>query len=64
MEKNQKLQPMSSSLGNDKFLFGMIYINLLNLVGFEVEFGDSITFEVLSLGVVFASQEVDLNSSL
>ena len=56
---------MSSSLGNDKFLFGMIYINLLNLVGFGVEFGDSITFEVLSLGVlVFTSQEVDLNSSL
>ena len=25
---------MSSSLGNDKFLFGMLYINLLNLVWF------------------------------
>ena len=29
-----KLQPTSSSLGNDKFLFGMLYINLLNLVWF------------------------------
>ena len=28
------MQPMSSSLGNDKFLFGMLYINLLNLVWF------------------------------
>ena len=27
-----KMQPMFSSLGNDKFLFGMLYINLLNLV--------------------------------
>ena len=35
----------------DKFLFGMLYINLLNLVGFEVEFGNSINFEILSLGV-------------
>ena len=25
---------MSSSLGNDKFLYGMLYINLLNLVWF------------------------------
>ena len=49
-----KLQLISSSLGNDKFLFSMLYINLLNLVwfGFEVEFGDSINFEVLSFGVV------------
>ena len=29
-----KMQPMSSSLRNDKFLFGMLYINLLNLVCF------------------------------
>ena len=29
-----KLQPMSSSLGFDKFLFGILYINLLNLVWF------------------------------
>ena len=29
-----KMQPMSSSLRNDKFLFGMLYINLLNLVWF------------------------------
>ena len=29
-----KMQPMSSSLGNDKILFGMLYINLLNLVWF------------------------------
>ena len=29
-----KLQPMFSSLGNDKYLFGMLYINLLNLVWF------------------------------
>ena len=34
-------------MSSDKFLFGMLYINLLNLVGFEVEFGDSINFEVL-----------------
>ena len=34
-------------MSSDKFLFGMLYINLLNLVGFEVEFGDSIYFEVL-----------------
>ena len=32
--EKSKLQPMSSSLGNDKFLFGMLYINLLNLVWF------------------------------
>ena len=44
MEKNQ-----SYNLSSDKFLFGMLYINLLNLVGFEVEFGDSINFEVLGL---------------
>ena len=30
--EKSKMQPMSSSLGNDKFLFGMLYINLLNLV--------------------------------
>ena len=29
-----KMQPMFSSLGNNKFLFGMLYINLLNLVWF------------------------------
>ena len=29
-----KLQPMSSNSGNNKFLFGMLYINLLNLTGF------------------------------
>ena len=33
-QKKWKLQLMSSSLGNDKFLFGMLYINLLNLVWF------------------------------
>ena len=33
-EEKSKLQPMSSNLGNDKFLFGMLYINLLNLVWF------------------------------
>ena len=32
--EKSKLQPMSSNLGNDKFLFGMLYINLLNLVWF------------------------------
>ena len=32
--EKSKMQPMSSSLGNDKFLFGMLYINLLNLVWF------------------------------
>ena len=32
--EKSKLQPMSSSLGNNKFLFGMLYINLLNLVWF------------------------------
>lgn len=32
--EKSKLQRMSSSLGNDKFLFGMLYINLLNLVWF------------------------------
>ena len=32
--EKSKLQPMSSSLRNDKFLFGMLYINLLNLVWF------------------------------
>ena len=36
-------------MSSDKFLFGMLYINLLNLVGFEVELGDSINFEVLGL---------------
>ena len=30
--EKSKLQPMSSSLGNDKFLSGMLYINLLNLL--------------------------------
>ena len=34
LEKNKKMQPMSSSLGNNKFLFDMLYINLLNLVWF------------------------------
>ena len=34
-------------MSSDKFLLGMLYINLLNLVGFEVEFGDSINVEVL-----------------
>ena len=29
--EKSKLQPMSSSLGNDKFLFSMLYISLLNL---------------------------------
>ena len=33
--EKSKLQPMSSSLGNDKFLFGMLYINLLKLVWFR-----------------------------
>ena len=33
-EEKLKIQPMSSSLGNDTFLFGMLYINLLNLVWF------------------------------
>ena len=32
--EKSKLQPMSSRLGNDKFLFAMLYINLLNLVWF------------------------------
>ena len=32
--EKSKMQPMSSSLGSDKFLFGMLYINLLNLVWF------------------------------
>ena len=32
--EKSKLQPMSSNLRNDKFLFGMLYINLLNLVCF------------------------------
>ena len=32
--EKSKLQPTSSSLENDKFLFGMLYINLLNLVWF------------------------------
>ena len=32
--EKSKLQPMSSCLGNDKFLFGILYINLLNLVWF------------------------------
>ena len=44
-------------MSSNKFLFGMLYINLLNLVGFEVEFGDSINFEVLGLKfLVFAFQ--------
>ena len=30
--EKSKLQPMSSSLGNDKFLSSMLYINLLNLL--------------------------------
>ena len=32
--EKSKLQRMSSILRNDKFLFGMLYINLLNLVWF------------------------------
>ena len=32
-KEKSKLQPMSN-LGNDKFLFGILYINLLNLVWF------------------------------
>ena len=32
--EKSKLQPMSSSLRNDKFLFDMLYVNLLNLVWF------------------------------
>ena len=32
--KKLKMQPMYSNLRNDKFLFGMKYINLLNLVWF------------------------------
>ena len=32
--EKSKMQHISSSLGNDKFLFGMLYINLLNLVWF------------------------------
>ena len=32
--EKSKMQPMSSNLRNDKFLFGMLYINLLNLVWF------------------------------
>ena len=34
LEKKSKLQPISFSLENDKFLFGILYINLLNLVWF------------------------------
>ena len=34
LEKKSKLQPISFSLENDKFLFCMLYINLLNLVWF------------------------------
>ena len=30
--EKSNMQPMSSRLENDKFLFGMLYINLLNLV--------------------------------
>ena len=32
--EKSKLQPMFSSLGNNKILSGMLYINLLNLVWF------------------------------
>ena len=32
--EKSKLEPMSSNLRNDKFLFGMLYINLLKLVWF------------------------------
>ena len=32
--EKSKLQPMSSRLGTNKFLFGMLSINLLNLVWF------------------------------
>ena len=48
--EKSKLQFMSSSLGNGKFLFGILYIIFFFwiwrvLFGFEVEFGDSIKFE-------------------
>ena len=44
-------------MSSNKFLFDMLYINLLSLVGFEVEFGDFINFEVLGLEfLVFAFQ--------
>ena len=43
---------MSSRLGNDKFLFGMLYIKLCWIwFGSRVEVGDSINFEVLNIGV-------------
>ena len=32
--EKSKLQPMPSNLGNDKFLFGILYKNLLNLFWF------------------------------
>ena len=32
--EKSKMQSMSFNLWNDKFLFGMLYINLLNLVWF------------------------------
>ena len=32
--EKSKLQPMSSSLGNGKYLFGILYMNFLNLKGF------------------------------
>ena len=55
--EKSKLQPMSSSLGNDKFLFDMLYINLMNLIWFWSKIWKFYKFEVLSLGVlVFVSQ--------
>ena len=45
--EKSKVQSMSSSPRYGKFLFGILYINFLNLkglFGFEVEFGDSIKF--------------------
>ena len=55
--EKSKLQPMSSSLRNDKFLFDMLYINLMNLIWFWSRIWKFYKFEVLSLGVlVFVSQ--------
>ena len=45
--EKSKLQPMSSSLENNEFLFGMLYINLLilkGLFGFEVPSNDVLEF--------------------
>ena len=50
--EKSKMQPMSSSLGNDKFLFGMLYIYICWIwFSSEVKFGDFINFEILNLGV-------------